>query len=381
VTALALKYRPATFGDVAGQRPSLAILYRMAKRGTLPQCLLFFGEHGCGKTSLARIVAAALNCEAGPGAASTWPCGACPSCTAVASGTSPDVEEVDAASNGTVDKIRDIRDRAYYGTADRRRVFIIDEAHGLSDAAWQAMLKVTEEPPEGVYFILLTTKPGDVPDTIHSRFSPYLFTPLPVQVIRDRLVMICDAEGFDAEPALLAAIAESARGAMRDAIVRLDQVASAGISSLDMWRELSGETDFAPVLLEAAAAGDVPAMFESLDGALAVNGDGGRVAREVVRCLRDLLVLSSGGHTDHQGDALERRARLAARLGVSRVTAAMAVLWDLQVKVRAEARNDSLALALVMVSRKLCAGAEPVHGARQDAAGVSEIKELMGAAG
>lgn len=377
---LTARYRPATFADVCGQRAVKALLYLMCKRGTLPPGLLLHGEHGSGKTSMARIVARALNCEAPPGKASQWPCGACPACKAVTDGTSPDVEELDAASNGTVDRIRDIRERAYFGTfGGRHKVYIIDEAHGLSGAAADALLKVLEEPPDGVVFILITTQFKSVSATVRSRLSPFPFRRLPAGVVRERLAAICAAEEFTVEPELLTAIASSCGGALRDAVVRLDQVTSVGVGSLAMWRELTGEVDYAPGLLSAAADGDYPAMYAAMDDAVAATGSAGQVAADLVSCLIDLLVLSCGGSVAAQGDGLARRQDLLARVGVSRAQSAMAVLWELHVKIHAEDRQTGLQLALEAVRRKLCPPPKPVPIAAGNPATAAEMKDILGA--
>jgi DNA polymerase-3 subunit gamma/tau len=377
---LALKYRPSTFGDVAGQKPAVALLYLMCKQGKVPGGMLFYGKHGSGKTTMARIVAKALNCEAEPGRASAWPCGTCASCAAVDSDTSPDVEELDAASNGTVAEIRAIRERAYFGAVGGKfKVYIVDEAHGLSGAAFESILKILEEPPPGVVFILVTTQFDAVPKTVRSRCSPFRFDPLTVPVIRDRLAYICQAEGFTVEPDLLAAIAEASGGAMRDAVVRLDQVASVGIGSLALWHELTGETDFAPALLAAAADGNHAAMYASMVGALAAYGDPGHVARELVNCMSAMLVLSCGGQVTAQGAALEARRSLVGRLGAHRVQAAMAVLWDLHARVRIDDRETALKLALAMVARKLAAReqAAPIVPAGGERASVDFMKQTL----
>ncbi len=353
---LARRHRPANFGEMTGQRASVALLYLMAKYGTVPPVVLLHGERGCGKTTLARILAMALNCAAEPGPAREWPCGACPSCTAIQAGVDGQgVEEIDAASCGSVEEIRKLILRAQYSSGGAWMVYILDEVHRMSPEAFDAMLKMLEEPPPRTIFVFVTTKPGAVPDTVHSRASEYAVRPLPPEAIRARLVHIAQAEGIEAEDGLLDAIAESARGGMRDAIMKLDQMASARISSLELWQELTGETDFAPVLLGAAADGDHPALFAALDEALASAGDPGHVTSELIRCLRDLLVLSQGAQIALQGRALEARTRLAAEIGPARIAGAMQVLWELMAKVRSEDRVAGLTLALVMVSRRLCA--------------------------
>ena len=376
---LAAKYRPGTFTDVAWQKPTRTVLYLMCKNGNVPPGMLFSGERGCGKTTMARMVAKALNCPAEPRKASQWPCNACPSCLAVDNETHIDVEELDAASNGTVDQIREIRDRAYQGPyGGGYRVLIIDEAHGLSAAAWKALLKVLEEPPPGVLFIFCTTEPSKVPAPVHSRTSPFLFTPLPVTAIRDRLAWICEQEDFHPEPELLTALAESSRGGMRDAVVRLDQLACVGFTSYSMWQQLTGETDFAPGLLSALAEGDMGVVYADMRGALSVYGSASRVSDDLVDCLADVLTLTCGGEVLRQGRPLEDRQALAAKLGPQRAHAAMSVLWDLETKVRADSREKALTMALAVIARRL-APSEPavVPAGQPRPVSAASIREIM----
>jgi DNA polymerase III subunit gamma/tau len=376
---LAAKYRPQTFTDVAWQKPTRTVLYLTCKNGNVPPGMLFSGERGCGKTTMARMVAKALNCTGESRKASQWPCNGCASCRAVDNETHMDVEELDAASNGTVDQVREIRDRAYQGPlGGGYKVFIVDEAHGLSKSAWQAILKILEEPPAGVLFIFCTTESSKVPAPVHSRTSPFLFTPFPVAAVRGRLQYICEQEGFAAEPELLAALAESCRGGMRDAVVRLDQLASVGISSYAMWQQLTGETDFAPGLVTALAEGDMSVAYADMRAALSVYGSASRVSDDLVDCLADVLTLTCGGEILHQGRPLEDRQALAAKLGPQRAHAAMAVLWDLETRVRADSREKALTMALAVIARRLAPRAEaPVPIGQKQPASAASIREIM----
>jgi DNA polymerase-3 subunit gamma/tau len=378
----ALKYRPQTFGDFAGQRPSVAVLYRMAQRGTLPHALLLHGERGCGKTSMARVLAKALNCHVTPGKAGEWPCDACPSCLAVAAGTSPDVTEIDAASNGTVEMVRELILSASFGTAGRHRVYIIDEAHGLSGPGQDDMLKLLEEASGQAVFILCSTRPDKIARTVRDRCHRFRFAPLSPDVIRRRLEEICRAEGFAAEPELLGAIAEAADGGLRDAVMQLDQLASVGITTAAMWRQLTGQRDFAPELLEAAAAADYPEMFAVLDAALA-GGDPGYVASQLIRTLSDVLVLTApGGRTGHAGQALAARAALAERLGAARATAALQVLWELRAKVRTGDPKADLILAASQIARRMSpqtAAARPIAPGTGSREAISQLRHVLGA--
>lgn len=355
---LALRYRPHRFGDVAGQTPVVAVLYRMAATGRVPVALLFEGVRGSGKTSMARILASAMNCETERGPAHEWPCTTCPSCKSVAAGNSLDVMEIDAASNGTVEKIKEIKDRLLYQPAGRKTVVLLDEAHSMSQAAYNQLLKTLEEPPPDTVFVLLTTEAHKILPTVLSRCMVFSFKRLPVQVIADRLLVICGDAGLTADQELLVRIAERADGAMRDAVMLLDQLTRVGISDLARYRVLMRETDFAPALVDAMLAGEHGLALERLDGVLIENADFGAIGAALVACLRDILRLLGGGTVTAQGEALAARQALAAQAEAPRVVAAMRVLWDLRIRGGKQDPRSALELAVVMCAERLARPAQ-----------------------
>jgi DNA polymerase-3 subunit gamma/tau len=353
VESLALRYRPRQFADVSGQTASVAILYQMCMRDRMPVASLLHGCRGSGKTSTARITAAAMNCKADPGPPDRWPCLECPSCRAIGDGSSLDVIEVDAASNGGVAEVQRLREDLMYSSSGARRVVLLDEAHSMSRNAFNALLKVLEEPPPGVAFILLTTDPSKILYTVASRCIRFPFRRLTPQLIAARLAWICRQEDIPAQDSLLLAIAEQADGAMRDAVNTLDQLSSVGIHDLARYLMLTGDTDYAPRLIDAMVLGDHALLFSRLEAVLQQDGDFAAVSARLITCLRDLLVLLGGGVLTAQGEALDARQRLAGRLDVTRVGAALRVLWDLRTRVARTTPRADLELAAVMVSERL----------------------------
>ncbi len=239
---LARKWRPKTFDELTGQEPIAGILKNAILNNKVAHAYIFSGPRGVGKTSTARILAKALNCVQGP---TTEPCGKCPSCVAVADGSSMDVTEIDGASNTGVDNIRDLRERVRYASyGGGYKVYIIDEAHMLSTAAFNALLKTLEEPPAHVIFVLATTEPKKIPATVLSRCQHLPFRRISTQRIKERLRYISGEENLRIADSAFEMIARAADGSMRDSLTILDQIASFSeeISSEDV-KDLLGFTD------------------------------------------------------------------------------------------------------------------------------------------
>jgi DNA polymerase-3 subunit gamma/tau len=264
---LARKWRPRTFAELVGQEHVVRALENALAQQRLHHAYLFTGTRGVGKTTLARIVAKALNCETG---VTATPCGRCGACTEIDGGRFVDLLELDAASNTQVDHMRELLENALYApTAGRYKVYIIDEVHMLSRNAFNAMLKTLEEPPQHVKFILATTEPQKVPVTVLSRCLQFNLKQIPQQQIRDRLRQVLDAEGVRCEDAALPLIARAAQGSMRDALSLLDQAiahggGAVGQESVHAMLGVVGQ-DHLHALLRALAARDGAALVGEAD--------------------------------------------------------------------------------------------------------------------
>jgi len=325
---LARKYRPQRFADVAGQDHVTRTLINALTQNRVAHGYIFSGHRGIGKTTIARILAQALNCrnEVGSAARPTAePCGICDSCIEVRQGNAVDVIEIDAATNRGIDEIRELRDAARYAPSrDRYKIYILDEAHQITEAAFNALLKTLEEPPAHVVFMMATTQPEDIPQTIRSRCQHFSFHAVKFDDILLQLRTIAAAEDVDAEDDALALLAEAGDGSMRDALSIMDQaIASAPVEagraalSAAQIRELMGAVPNAIFerLLEAVAAGQSAELMEQLNLLVNAGHSPSSLARQMVRYLRNALMAKLGGEQTEllqiSGDERARAARTA----------------------------------------------------------------------
>ena len=354
------KYRPQTFDDVVGQQHIERTLRNAVADGTVAHAYLFTGPRGTGKTTTARLLAKALDCEKGP---TGEPDGTCEDCIEIAEGRHPDVYELDAASRTGVDNVREeiIGRVSFAPTRGRYKVYIIDEVHMLSTAAFNALLKTLEEPPSHVVFILATTHPHKVPETIHSRCQRFDFHRIGIDDIVGRLRLICDGEGFDAPDAALALIARHASGGMRDAITTLEQLASftggkIGVTDVE---GLLGEVD-STALFEIAglvAHRDIAGLFRWIAQFAEEGTDLAEFVRELTSHTRNLYLIAAVGDGEGFMDVTaEERGRLATQAtefgGPDRLARVLDLLGELSSELRwSSDQRLSLEVALTRMAR------------------------------
>ena len=335
--ALYRKYRPATFAEVRGQEHVTQPLRQALSSGRINHAYLFSGPRGCGKTSSARILARSLNCVNGP---TPDPCGVCDSCVALApSGPgSIDVIEIDAASHGGVDDARDLRERAFYApVAGRFKIYIIDEAHMVTQQGFNALLKLVEEPPPHLKFIFATTEPEKVIATIRSRTHHYPFRLMPPSVMRELTEEILNAEGVKFDPAVLPLVVRAGAGSARDTLSILDQLLAGSDDSgirYDRAVALLGYTDATLLdeIVDAFAAGDGAAVFRAVNRVIEGGHEPRRFATDMLDRFRDLIVLASvpdaitTGLLDVPPDRVEALTAQASRSGLAALTRAAEII-------------------------------------------------------
>ena len=313
--ALYRRWRAQTFGEIVGQEAVVETLRNAVRTGRVSHAVLFVGPRGTGKTSLARILAKAVNCtDLRDGDA----CDACPSCVSIREGTTLDLVEIDAASNRGIDAVRDLRERLPYPPGElKRKVYILDEAHQITKDAWNALLKSLEEPPEFVVFMFASTEPSGFPPAILSRLQRYDVRRLTIPEIEGKLARILEADGRTAEPAALSLIARLAAGGMRDAESMLDQLLSAAPGDIDerRVRDLLGlaDADAVDAFIDALVAGDAATGIALLDGLEEHGRDARTLLDQTIDAIRGRLVadLASGDAAAVPGLADAAR-RLAA---------------------------------------------------------------------
>ncbi|MBN2562700.1 MAG: DNA polymerase III subunit gamma/tau [Phycisphaerae bacterium] len=355
-TVLARKFRSRTFDEVIGQDPITTTLRNAISQGRVHHGYLFCGTRGVGKTSMARILAKAMNCLSSDGPTVT-PCGTCDACVAIARGDDVDVVEIDAASNTGVDNIRELRTNAIYRPARSRfKIYIIDEVHMLSTGAFNALLKTLEEPPDHVKFIFATTEAQKVPATILSRVQRFEFKTIPTGDIAEQLAKICREEGVEAEEAALKRLARLANGSMRDALSLLDQVLSMAGKRItaEIVNELfpAAHDELFAALIDRLAASDPQGALEVVDRSLGQGHTLDYWCTLLIGQIRDLMVLRvCGGETDLvdvpaglRGDLAEQSKQFDAGAFVYMIS----VLEELRRSVKSSGSGRALVEAAIV---------------------------------
>jgi DNA polymerase III subunit gamma/tau len=313
---LARKYRPQKFSEVIGQEHVTRTLKNAIEQGRTAHGYIFSGHRGIGKTTVARILAMALNCRSSDKPV-TEPCGVCESCTEIRAGNSVDVIEIDAATNRGIDEIRELREAARYRPArDRFKIYILDEAHQITDAAFNALLKTLEEPPSHVVFMLATTQPEDIPQTIRSRCQHFSFRAVRFEEILGQLKDLVGREGIEADEDALALLAEAGDGSIRDALSILDQAIACcdGRLTAETVRQLAGAAPSTVLeeVMQAVARSSSEEVLRLVDRLISEGHSPTHFARQMVRFLRNTVVAKiAGGESSLLQISGDERARVA----------------------------------------------------------------------
>jgi len=356
-TVLARRYRSRTFDEVVGQEAVTQTLKSAIEHDRVAHAYLFCGTRGVGKTTVARILARALNCQKGP---TPDPCGQCDICQAIHRGDDVDVLEIDGASNTGVEDVRTLRENAHYRPARSRfKIYYIDEVHMLSRNAFNALLKILEEPPEHVKFIFSTTEPQRLPATILSRCQRFDFRAVPTDTIAAHLKAVCKGEKVKPQDEAIRAIAREGRGSVRDALTLLDQAIAVGDGTvtLDAVRQTVGAVRGEEVLevVAACAAGDAGAALTRFADLLAAGADLRGLLEQLMRQVRDLLVVRTCGEAaellDAFGPARDRLAQVAEPMAVPALVACLGYLTEARSRTRYAADPRPVAeLAIVRMA-------------------------------
>ncbi len=375
---LARKWRPAGFDDLVGQEAISRILVNAISQSRIAHAYLFSGPRGVGKTTTARILAKAINCAKGP---TVSPCGVCASCAGIADGSSVDVMEIDGASNNSVDDIRDLRERVKYAPAGGRyKVYIIDEAHMLSGAAFNALLKTLEEPPSHVVFVLATTAAGKVPATVLSRCQHLPFRRIPIQKIKDRLKMIADSEAIRISDSAIELIARASEGSMRDSLTILDQLSafSPDIKEFEV-KDLLGIADFRALseIAEAVIRGDRERILTIISELIDRGTDLKSFMRDLMQFFRDLLVakvVSKQGILDASDSELTVIKEILKLTTEDHLTLLLSGMIEAESDVRT-AFSPRVALEMALIKASFLSMLKPVKDA------LANIESLAGSCG
>lgn len=380
---LARRYRPQNFDSLIGQEHITDLLKGAVTSGRLSHAYLFTGPRGIGKTSCARILAKSLNCQKGP---TLNPCGECPACKEITSGTSFDVMEIDGASNRGIDEIRALRENVKFGPGyGRFKIYIVDEVHMLTTEAFNALLKTLEEPPEHVKFIFATTDPAKIPATIISRCQRYDFKRIPLKTLVASMEQICEKEKLRVESGALYAIAKAAQGSFRDALSVLDQISAFADREIQIGDVCSMlglvETDAVFELCDALGDRTAAPALKKLDDILDQGKDVRQLMKDLVEHFRNLMVIKIGGKSlgklvDYPIPIKEMYLAQSEKFKLSDILQAIDFLIEAQEMVRV---TESQRIPLEIAFAKISLGAEAAPAGAPAASSARSAMKTAGA--